>query len=236
MPNPLKTIVDLFLPPVCPVCGGEMPEGARTVCTACRWDAPLTNFWREFDNPVARKFWGIVPVVNAAAFIFFVKGSGYRDLVHGFKYHGRWHQAQEMGEWFGAELLAGGLYNDVDVVIPVPLHIRKALHRGYNQSEYIARGIAAQLRVPVDTRSVSRTRHNPSQALKEHRERWENVKGIFTVRRPERLNGKHILLVDDVLTTGATITSCAEAILRELPGCRISIVTLAVSRSDIEIA
>ncbi len=105
------------MPARCPVCGGEMPEGARTVCTACRWDAPLTGYWHDIDNPVARKFWGVVPVVNASSFMFFVRGNGYRDLIHGFKYHGRWRQALEMGEWFGSELFRGGLYSGVDTVI-----------------------------------------------------------------------------------------------------------------------
>jgi len=136
-----------------------------------------------------------------------------------------------MGAWYGGELAAGGLYAGVDVVVPVPLHLRKRLHRGYNQAEYIARGIAESLGVPVDVHSVRRHRHNPSQALKEHRQRWENVRGIFSVRRPGRLCGKHILLVDDVLTTGATVTSCAEAILAAVPDVRISI-----ARHNLEVA
>ncbi len=231
-----KDLRDLFWPPLCPVCGERMPDGARTVCTVCRMDAPLTGFWTQVDNPVVRKFWGLVPVVNASAFLFFVRGNGYRDLIHGFKYYGRWRQALEMGAWYGGELAAGGLYAGVDVVVPVPLHLRKRLRRGYNQAEYIARGIAESLGVPVDVHSVRRHRHNPSQALKEHRQRWENVRGIFSVRWPGRLCGKHILLVDDVLTTGATVTSCAEAILAAVPDVRISIAVLAVSRHNLEVA
>lgn len=232
----LKDLRDLFLPPVCPVCGGELPEGARTVCNSCRMDAPLTGFWTQVDNPVARKFWGLVPVINASAFLFFVPGNGYRDLIHGFKYAGRWRDALEMGLWYGGELARSGLYAGVDVVIPVPLHWRRRIARGYNQSEYIAQGIAASLGVPMDTRSLRRTRHNPSQTHRTTRERWDNVKGIFSVRRPERIGGKHILLVDDVLTTGSTITACAEAILAADPGTHISIATLAVSRNHLEVA
>lgn len=236
MRNPFKDIFHLFYPATCPVCGGEMPEGTVTVCTGCRWEAPLTNFWLDVDNPVARKFWGIVPVVNACSFFFFIPHGGYRSLVHDIKYHGHWRQAEELGRWFGAEMLRGGLYADVDVVVPVPLHIRKQVKRGYNQSEYIADGIARSLGCAVDARSVVRVRHNPSQALKPRKERWENVAGIFVIHRPERLAGKHVLLVDDVLTTGATITSCAEAIVAAVPDCRLSIATLSVSKSDIEIA
>lgn len=232
----LRDLRDLFFPPVCPVCGGELPDGVRTVCNQCRFDAPLTGFWTQVDNPVARKFWGLVPVVNASSLLFFVHGNGYRELIHGFKYYGRWAQALEMGQWYGGELARCGIYASVDVVVPVPLHIRKQLRRGYNQSDYIARGIAESLGIPLDTRSVCRRKHNPSQALKEHRERWNNVRGIFSVRHPEQLRGMHILLVDDVLTTGATIASCAEAIIAAVPDVKISIATLAVSRNDIEIA
>lgn len=236
MSNPFRDILSLFYPPVCPACGEEMPEGSVTVCTRCRWDAPLTGFHSQADNPVVRKFWGIVPVENACAFFFFIPGGGYRSLVHDIKYRGGWKQAEELGEWFGSEMSKGGLYNGVDVIVPVPLHIRKLLRRGYNQSEYIARGMARKLACRMDAGSVTRKKHNPSQALRPHEQRWENVMDIFEVRHPERLAGKHILLVDDVLTTGATITSCAEAIVNAVPGCKLSIAALSVSKSDIEIA
>lgn len=232
----IRDLRDLFLPPVCPVCGGRMPEGARTVCNSCRVDAPFTGFWTEVDNPVARKFWGLVPVINASAFLFFVPGNGYRDLVHGFKYSGRWRDALEMGRWYGGELARSGLYSGVDVIVPVPLHLRRKLARGYNQSDYIALGISESLGVEVDDRTVRRHKHNPSQTLREARERWDNVKGIFSLRHPERLAGHHILLVDDVLTTGSTLTACAEAILAAAPDVHISIAVLAVSRHHLETA
>ena len=112
----------------------------------------------------------------------------------------------------------------------MPLHWRKRLRRGYNQAEYLAEGIARALRAEVDRHSVRRIRNNPAQALHRHAERWDNVEGIFAVRCPERLAGHHLLLVDDVLTTGATVSACAEAIAAALPDTRISVVTLAVVR------
>ncbi len=232
----LRDIGELFWPRTCPVCGGRMGDGARVVCSVCRANAPLTGYWEHVDNPVVRKFWGIVPVINASSFLFFVHGNGYRELIHGFKYRGMWRLAVGMGEWFGGELSRSGLYGGVDVVVPVPLHFRKRLVRGYNQAEYIACGIASQLDVPVDCRSVVRSRYNPSQTRREHKDRWNNVEGIFSVRHPGRLAGKHLLLVDDVLTTGATISSCAEAVITAVPDVRISIATLAVARSGIETA
>lgn len=220
----------LFFPPRCPVCGRPLGDGMRTVCTRCRIDAPLTGYWRQFDNPLVRSFWGLLPVIHASALLFFSGGGGWRHLIHDFKYRGSWRLAREMGLWYGSELAECDWYRAVDVVIPVPLHWRKRLQRGYNQSEYLAEGIAEALGCEVDRRSVVRRRNNPSQTHHTHEERWENVAGIFEVRRPERLRGRHILLVDDVLTTRATMVSCGEAILRAVPDCRISVAVLAASK------
>ena len=148
----------------------------------------------------------------------------------GFKYRGAWRTARAMGEWYGRCLKESGLYDDVEVVVPLPLHPVKRCRRGYNQSEYIAEGIAAQLGVEVDRRSVRRKRNTESQALKARRDRARNVEDAFAVVRPGRLAGRHVLLVDDVFTTGSTMLSCAGEILRSAPGCRISIAALAVSR------
>ncbi len=230
--NPLKDIMGLFLPRVCAMCGEPLPEHVDFICTACRWEMPLTGFGSQFDNPVAHKFHGLLPVVNASSYFWFADGSDVRSMIHAFKYDGNWRYALKAGEWYGAELKAGGLYGRVDVIVPVPLHFRKLLKRGYNQAEYIGEGMAAAMDLPLDRRSVVRRRYNRSQTERRKSERWENVEGIFAVKRPDRLAGKHILLVDDVLTTGATIISCAQAILDAVPDCRISIATLAASRAE----
>lgn len=231
----LSDLEALFFPPRCPVCGEPMPEGTRLVCTRCRMDAPLTGYWREADNPMARRLWGLMPVEHASALFYYGAESGWRRLVHRFKYRGAWRLARDAGRWYGAELSASGLYGDVDAVVPVPLHPFKLLRRGYNQSEYLAEGIAAELGVPLDVRSVVRVRNNPSQALTPRRERGRNVEGIFAVRRAERLAGCHVLLVDDVFTTGETLRSCGEAIRAAVPDCRLSIAALAVSRRGLGI-
>lgn len=229
----VRDVASLLFPPRCAVCGEPLTRGERTVCTLCRATAPLTGYWREADNPVVRRCWGMVPVCQASGFLFFVRASGWRWLIHGFKYRGAWRTAREMGAWYGRYLRESGLYDDVEVVVPLPLHPFKRCRRGYNQSEYIAEGIAAQLGVEVDRRSVSRVRNTASQALKPRRERAGNVEDAFAVCRPERLAGRHVLLVDDVMTTGSTLLSCASAILRDAPGCRISIAALAVSQREL---
>jgi ComF family protein len=233
---PLKDIASLFFPRVCPACGRIMPEGSGFLCTACQWEMPLTGYENQADNPVARRFWGLVPVRNATAFLWFADQSGFRRVVHSFKYGGRWSLARDMGQWFGRVLAEVDAYAGVDLIAPVPLHFRKVLKRGYNQSEYIARGMSRSMQVPVDTRAVVRRINNPSQTqTATHHERWENVEGIFAVRRPERLKGKHILLVDDVMTTGATVGSCAEAIVRAVPESRVSIAVLYASKQGLGI-
>ncbi len=233
--NDLEALRGLFFPAVCPACGGPMGQGASVVCTGCRWEIPLTGYCTRVDNPVAEKFWGHLPLVQASSFMFFTEGSDFRRLVHSFKYHGGWRTALQMGRWYGAEMAAAGLYAGVDVVMAVPLHWRRRLKRGYNQSEYLAEGIAAALGKPADLRTLRRRVNNPSQTRTDAAGRWENVSGIFAVRHPESLQGRHVLLVDDVLTTGATLISCAETILAAAPGARISIATLAVSKKSLDL-
>lgn len=223
----------LLFPPRCLVCGEPLEAGERCICTLCRVTAPLTGYWTQAYNPVYERCSSLVPIHAASAFLFFVQESGWRRLIHGFKYFGRWNSAREMGRWYGCSLHESGLYDDVEVVIPLPLHPLKLLRRGYNQSDYLAEGIASQLGVKVERGAVRRRRNTASQARKPRRERAQNVEGAFSVLRPERLSGRHILLVDDVMTTGSTLLSCAEAILQAAPDCRISLAALAVSRREL---
>lgn len=195
---------------------------------------PLTGYARSHDNPVFKKFGGLLPVVEASSLLFFTRNSRYREMIHAFKYRGQWRTSLELGILLGESLREGGLYRTVDIIIPIPLHYRRRLKRGYNQAEYLAEGISRCLGIPVYKNGLKRQVHNPSQAsTRQRNERWENVQGIFSVRHPEKITGHHILLVDDVLTTGATLVSCAETLLKSVPECRISMATLAVSAHEL---
>ena len=226
----LRDVASLFLPRTCIACGDALRDNERGICLVCRYNAPLTDYATQAENPIKLVFENLFSVEQATAMFWFELGSDWRTIVYNFKYHNRWLFAVQMGEWFGEELKMGGLYDDVDVILPVPLHYRRRMKRGYNQSELLAVGMARKMGIGYDFRSLKRVRCNESQTNKSRTERWANVDDLFEVRGAERLRGRHILLVDDVLTTGATINACAEAIIRACEGdVRISVATLAAS-------
>ena len=221
--------VALIFPDKCMVCGEYTDSGVHNICMKCRYKIPLTGYYRVENNPVKEYFETLIPTVQCSSMFYYKSDEMWRMAIHRFKYHAAWIVAYRLGRWYGLELKGSGLYDDVDVIIPVPLYWLKTMTRGYNQCHYLAHGMAREMGVKVDKYCLYRRRNNPSQTTQSRTERWENVDGIFAVRFPERLRNKHILLVDDVLTTGATLNACAQAILRVAPTCRISIATLAVA-------
>ncbi|GCB33544.1 amidophosphoribosyltransferase [Bacteroides faecalis] len=194
----------------------------------CNINLPRTNYHLQEDNPMEQLFWGKIPLERATSFFFYRKGSDFRQILHQLKYGGRKELGAIMGRYMASELLPSGFFKGIDVIIPVPLHKKKQQLRGYNQSEWIVRGIAAVTGIPVNTESVIRKKNTETQTRKSTFERWENVDGIFELRSSEHLQGKHVLVVDDVLTTGATTVACVSALM-EVQGIRISILTLAVA-------
>ena len=218
----------LFFPRCCAVCGASLIEGEDTICTRCNIDMPRTNYHKMKDNPVERMFWGKFPLERATSFFFYRKGSDFRQVLHQLKYGGQKEIGAIMGRYMASELQASDFFHGVDVIIPIPLHKKKQQIRGYNQSEWISRGIMAVTGIPVDTEAIIRRKNTETQTQKSALERWENVDGIFELHRSEHLAGKHILIVDDVLTTGATTVACASR-LAEIEGVRISVLTLAMA-------
>ena len=223
----------LIFPPTCPVCNATMREGEQVVCNRCRVAMPMTGYIGRIDNAMERRLWGLMPFVQASALYFYIEGSPYRHIIHAFKYGSKWRLASDMGEWLGGEMARSRAFDGVDVIVPVPLHPLRRMWRGYNQSEYLAEGVAKALGRPIDRRSPRRTRYTTSQTRRTKNQRWDNVHGRFAMRRGASFAGRHVLLVDDVFTTGTTLCACAEAILREAPDCQISVITLAVSQREV---
>jgi ComF family protein len=167
-------------------------------------------------------------IEKAAAFSFYTRGSRIRKLVHNLKYKGITEIGHEMGRIYAISLKSSGFFKDIDIIVPVPLHPSKQRRRGYNQSEYISSGISEVAGLPVDLKSLKRISVSDTQTRRSRYERWINVEGIFGVTDSMALKGKHILLVDDVITTGSTIESCAAELLK-IEDVKVSVVALAVS-------
>jgi ComF family protein len=219
-------LLSLLFPRLCYACGSHLMRNESLICTECYVVIPRTNYHNEADNPVAQLFWGRCLIEKAAAFSYYNKGSRIRNLIHNLKYKGIREIGYELGRIYGLSLETSGFTSDIDLIIPVPLHPAKKRIRGFNQSETISLGIADVVNLPVDVKSLARTTVSATQTKRSRYERWTNVEGIFNVIEPEAIIGKHILLVDDVITTGSTIESCTNELLK-IEGVKVSVAALA---------
>lgn len=223
----IKDFLNLLVPVLCPVCGAVLLKNERIICTGCLFELPRTFYLSYSDNPVSRLFWGRIYIENATALFQYQKGSRFQRLIHELKYKGRQDIGREMGRLLGIEL-KGSAFVSADIILPVPLHKRKQRQRGYNQCHPIAEGLSKCLGIPWYSRHIIRPSVSLTQTSRSRIDRWLNVDGIFEILDPEKLSGKHIILVDDVVTTGATLEACATALL-SLEKVRISMVTVAVA-------
>lgn len=224
----LDDLLDLFFPNLCIICNETLVGGELQICLRCLHAMPKTNYHLQTDNTVEKRFWGKVPVYCGTSYFFFEKGSPFQKLIHELKYRGNKEIGIIAGSYAAADLLEKPEFRSVDVLVPVPLHPRKYTQRGYNQSEYIAKGLAAVMDKPVDTVHLLRIRENTTQTRKSVFDRYQNTKGIFYLNDDTVFEGKHILLVDDVLTTGSTLEACMQALL-QTKNIKISIFTLAIA-------
>ena len=224
----LRAGMALLYPPLCAMCGTPLARHADGLCVRCILQLPRTELHRVGDNRAERLFWGKVHVERATAFCYYHKGNDFAQILHRLKYGGRRDLGRMMGRLMAAELRDTSLIKDADLIVPVPLHAKKERTRGYNQSEMLAIGMSQVSGLPVVKEGVVRMRHTDTQTRKSVLERWENVENVFMVRKPELFRGKHILLLDDVLTTGATCAACAAALL-QVQGVKVSILTLAMA-------
>jgi len=209
-------------------CGENSPMPEQVICTSCQYYLPKTNFQLEKENTFTDRLWGRFPMHTGAAFYHFIKGGRVQRLIHNLKYNNKPEVGYRIGIKYGEILKQAPLYSDCDVIIPVPLHPKRKRQRGYNQSETFAKGLSESMEIKYYKNALIRTKSTATQTKKSRLERLENVGTAFQINRPEHLQGKKILIVDDVLTTGATLEACALKIL-EVPGVRISMVTIGMA-------
>lgn len=226
IPEYLQAVYHLLFPNLCNGCGEELLSNEKIICFSCLSFMPKTKFHLVINNPMEQKFFGRLQVENATAMYYFNKGGSIQNLLHGLKYKNKQEIGLLLGKQFAKQIEDLPWLKDIDLLIPIPLSKQKLKARGFNQSECIARAMASHLNLPLDTQSVLRPKNTESQTNKSRVERFENVQDAFTITNPKLLERKHVLLLDDVITTGATLEECASAILK-VPNTKVSIVTLA---------
>jgi len=222
----LSPLAHLFYPHTCTGCGSDLVDEDNLLCLKCVNDLPHTNFAMHANNHVEKIFWGRLPVSAAMSEFYFAKGGLIQTLIHQFKYKGNKDIGLYLGAMMGSSLLQNNRFTKIDALVPLPLYADKEFKRGFNQAAILCTGMAKVLELPVITNNVLRKRFTETQTKKHRTERWENVESSFHVIDDKQLNNKHILLVDDVVTTGATLESCGTEILK-VPETLLSIATLA---------
>jgi ComF family protein len=224
----IREILSLIFPPLCIHCGRPLVGNERHLCTFCLSEIPWSRHAQQPDNLAEMRLVGRIPTQSAASLMIFQKGNVAQSIVHQIKYHGSTQLAKLFGHLLGDELIASGRFDDIDYLVPVPLHWRRQLKRGYNQSQLLCEAIAEKMNKPIVRNNLYRKKYTTSQTHKNRLNRLENMQGVFAVRRPQQFENKHILLVDDILTTGATTEACYSA-LATIPDLTISVAVLAVT-------
>ena len=222
----LADFVALLFPELCPACGESLVANEHIICTDCLYHLPQTNFHLQPDNIVARQFWGKIKLEGAYALYFFAKGGRIQNLMHHFKYRGMQKIGNLLGNMAGNQLVRSTVFKSVDIIVPVPLHKSRLKERGYNQSACFAEGLAQKLNAVVQTDNLVRLKATETQTHKSRFLRFENMQEVFTINDRESLKNKHVLLVDDVVTTGATLEACGIELLK-IEGLKLSIATIA---------
>ncbi len=216
----------LFFPQVCAGCGSDLIGAEQWLCLECLRQLPATDFAFHAGNPVEKIFWGRVNCLAASAHYYFTKNAALQHVLHQFKYNGKKQLGHYFGRIMGKALQQSGRFADIDMLVPLPLFASREKRRGYNQAAVLCEGIESVMKLPVVKDLVIRTTATETQTHKNRIERWQNIEGKFELKDAERLQHKHILLVDDVITTGATLDACATELLKKAD-VRISIATLA---------
>ncbi|PBJ10959.1 ComF family protein [Flavobacterium sp. ACN6] len=226
----INYLINLFFPKVCDGCRAILLQNEIVFCTSCRHELPLTQYHLDPKNQAVKKFYGKVDVQFASAFLYFNKKGIVQELIHNLKYKGHEEIGTVLGSWYAEDLKEIQLEIPFDFVIPVPLHKKKFKERGYNQVTTFGKAIASGFEIPFNEKILFRKVYSKTQSKKNLLGRSENIENIFDVEFNEADHDKHFMIVDDVLTTGATLEACSRALLK-IPGAKISIVCMAMANS-----
>lgn len=222
------SLLQLAFPHVCEGCGTDNLQAEHLLCLRCLSSLPETNFHLHRDNPIEKIFWGRIPVSYATAQYYFTKESMMQHLMHQLKYKGNKEVGIYMGKLMGWAIAGSNLFSSLDALIPLPLHKSKEHKRGYNQAAVLCEGIASVLNKPVLKNVIVRPEQTETQTKKGRIQRWQNMEGKFAITDTAAIDNKHVLLVDDVITTGATLEACGRAILKA-KNVQLSVATLCFS-------
>lgn len=225
----LNSFVTLFFPEQCLGCSRVLIQEEEVICTHCEFNLPLTHFHLDPENSAAKSLMGRVNLQSASAYLYFSTESKVQNIMHAIKYKGRVKAIKYFGRKYGESLLKEPVILNADLILPVPLHPKRMKQRGYNQSEYFAEGLSESLAIKMESNLLIRRLNSESQTKKNRYQRYENTKNAFEVKDAEQLVNKHVLLVDDVLTTGATVEACASELLK-IEGVKVSVLTLAFAK------
>lgn len=226
----LKHLLNLFFPPVCSGCNSFLLTNEKVICTLCRHNIPLTNHHLNPENEAFKKFYGRIPLEYASAFLYFHKKGIVQEIIHKLKYKGHQEIGSVLGDWYAEDLKEKTTVKTADIIIPVPLHKKKLRERGYNQVTTFGLALSKELGIPYNDSLLFRTTYSKTQSQKSLLDRSEGINAVFNISFNEKDHNKHYLLVDDVITTGATLEACSRALLK-IPGARVSIVCMAMAQS-----
>ncbi|MEN2401325.1 ComF family protein [Flavobacterium sp. MC2016-06] len=221
-------LINLFFPKVCSGCQTILMTNETVFCTSCRHEMPLTQYHLDCDNQAVKKFYGRIDIEHASAFLYFNKKGIVQEMIHNLKYKGHEEIGTFLGNWYAEDLKELILKTPFDTIIPVPLHKRKFKERGYNQVATFGKSLSESLNIPYDESILYRKKYSKTQSKKNLLGRSENIEDLFDVDFTAEHHQKHFLIVDDVLTTGATIEACSRALLK-IPGAKISVVCMAIA-------
>lgn len=222
----VESLLHLIYPHCCAACGSDVLNTHQHLCLRCQAELPFTGFEHLPDNPVEKIFWGRLPLRAACSILYFSRQSPVQHLLHQLKYRGHRALGLALGREMGLALAETRRFQPIDVLVPLPLHPKREHERGYNQARLLCEGMSTCLGKPVVTELVNRKKATATQTRKNREERWRNTAGLFAAGPPNSIAGKHLLLVDDVVTTGATLEACGEELLKAGPAS-LSIATLA---------